>query len=381
MHRKTIKRMDQINKKKLNKNFKNTSLITYHLERNKRGIFKKMPYEWTFPILYKVEYPVDSKIIDNAINFIQNETCIKFKKVENLNGTGIYYIRGNGCFSVVGKNSETQSQNITIAKYCERIGIVEHETSHALGLLHEHNREDRGKYIDINYNNIVNDFLLDFQKFNNTISENFNLKYDYGSVLHYQSFAGSKNKNKSIDSKDYIYSKTIGQRTQLSFNDIKLLNFYYCNSICKNNLKCLHNGYPDSNNCNICKCPRFFDGKNCYKLKKSDFSCKKQEMEAKYYIKTLKVYGKKNCYFKIYTENGFKIKINIKKILLNHLDICEPDKSIEINYLIDKSVSGAMFCGLTKNIIIKSEGIDVVIHYIGSKSEDLMELEYQKIRI
>uniref|UniRef100_A0AAF5D9N1 Metalloendopeptidase n=1 Tax=Strongyloides stercoralis TaxID=6248 RepID=A0AAF5D9N1_STRER len=351
------------------------------LERKKRGIYTKMPYNWTFPILYRVEYPVDSKVIDQAINFIQKETCVKFKKVDILNETGLNYINGSGCSSLIGKISETQPQNITIAKYCEKIGIVEHETSHALGLLHEHNRQDREKYINIDYENIINDFLLDFKKFNDTISENFNIKYDYGSVLHYQRFAGSKSDNKSIYSKDFIYSKTIGQRVQLSFNDIKTINFYYCNSTCKENLNCLYNGYPDPNNCKRCKCPRFFDGINCEKLKKSDLFCNKQLLKARSYTKTLKVYGKKSCYFKIYTEDNFKILMRIKKLFLKHFDICEPDQSVEINYSLDKDISGAMFCGITKNIIIKSEGPDVVIHYIGTRLNDLMEIEYEKIKI
>uniref|UniRef100_A0A0N5C132 Metalloendopeptidase n=1 Tax=Strongyloides papillosus TaxID=174720 RepID=A0A0N5C132_STREA len=353
----------------------------YQLERRKRGVYKKMPFKWVFPIPYTVEDPVNRTIIDEAINFIQNETCIRFKYVDKLNETGIKYINGKGCFSIVGKLSQTEPQNITIGRDCERVGIVQHETSHALGLLHEHTRDDRDNYINIEYNNINKEYWLDFQKFNDSWSDTYNLRYDYGSALHYETYAGTKNLQQSIKLKDYVYSKTVGQRSQLSFNDIKLLNLYYCSSICKNDLKCYDKSYLNPNDCTRCKCPRLLDGKKCQKLKKSDKFCGKQLLEAKFYRKKLQVYGRKSCYFKIFTDPGYKVRIKIKKLRVRSSDICEPNSSIEINYLQNKAVSGAMFCGRSKNIILKSEGTDAIIHYIGLRPIDFMELQYRKIKI
>ena len=41
------------------------------------------------------------------------------------------------------------------------------------------------------------------------------------------------------------YQKTIGQRDQLSFNDIQLMNKIYCSDVCRTNLPCQRGGYTD----------------------------------------------------------------------------------------------------------------------------------------
>lgn len=44
---------------------------------------------------------------------------------------------------------------MSIGKNCDRVGIVEHEFLHALGLLHEQARADRDDYVDIMWDQIV----------------------------------------------------------------------------------------------------------------------------------------------------------------------------------------------------------------------------------
>ena len=47
------------------------------------------------------------------------------------------------------------SQPLNLAKTCSVDGGVYHETIHALGFDHEHNRHDRDKYLTVNFNNVA----------------------------------------------------------------------------------------------------------------------------------------------------------------------------------------------------------------------------------
>lgn len=62
--------------------------------------------------------------------------------------------------------------------------------------------------------------------------------------------------------------KTIGQRTGMSFLDMKHLNLLYCSDSCDGTEKpeCRHDGYQDPNQCNKCKCPDGWTGTLCEEL-------------------------------------------------------------------------------------------------------------------
>ncbi|KAK6011201.1 hypothetical protein OSTOST_23725, partial [Ostertagia ostertagi] len=59
------------------------------------------------------------------------------------------------------------------------------------------------------------------------------------------------------------YQKTIGQRDQLSFNDIRLMNKIYCSNVCSRKLPCQRGGYTDPRRCDRCRCPDGFTGQFC----------------------------------------------------------------------------------------------------------------------
>lgn len=56
------------------------------------------------------------------------------------------------CWSYVGRLGGGQQLNL--GNGCDTIAVVVHETLHALGFLHEHNRPDRDQYVAINTVNI-----------------------------------------------------------------------------------------------------------------------------------------------------------------------------------------------------------------------------------
>ena len=76
----------------------------------------------------------------------------------------------------------------------------------------------------------------------------------------------SANGKPTIRAVDPLYQANIGQRTGLSFGDIKAINLAYCADKCSSSSlarACQHGGYQDPNNCNRCICPDGFAGQYC----------------------------------------------------------------------------------------------------------------------
>lgn len=78
-------------------------------------------------------------------------------------------------------------QEITVNKYCT-IYVHIHEIFHALGYYHEHSRNDRYSYININYRNIDRD---NFRNYDNKHFDSL-YEYDFESLMHYPLFFNGK---------------------------------------------------------------------------------------------------------------------------------------------------------------------------------------------
>eukprot|EP00978_Attheya_sp_CCMP212_P013275 scaffold33386_cov60-Attheya_sp.AAC.1 len=61
----------------------------------------------------------------------------------------INVIRGRGCYSYVGleTDTDTNAQDLSLGAGCISKGITQHEFLHALGFWHEQSRSDRDKYV------------------------------------------------------------------------------------------------------------------------------------------------------------------------------------------------------------------------------------------
>lgn len=198
----------------------------------------------------------EAATILGAMQEYHNKTCIRFRPYQKDDKNWID-IRSdsNGCWSSVGMKEDGQVVNLSSPK-CIRHGVVAHELMHAVGFYHQHSAPDRDDFVEIMWDNIVDGRENNFNKYNDTTVSEFNVTYDYDSVMHYSSKAFSRNGENTIEPlvswirlrgnrtymEDYhilFYlqknreSVKLGQRRGLSDSDIKKINIMYqdmCNT-------------------------------------------------------------------------------------------------------------------------------------------------------
>lgn len=143
-------------------------------------------------------------VVRAAMNLISSETCIDFrelltekrKRPENF----LSLSDRGGCWSYVGRLGGEQA--ISLGPGCKNPGKASHELMHAIGFIHEHQRSDRDKYVDILLENSRSACGTsgrgpcdgNFRKAPDGLMKNYG-RYDFGSVMHYGGYSFSKGNN------------------------------------------------------------------------------------------------------------------------------------------------------------------------------------------
>ncbi|KAE8606526.1 hypothetical protein XENTR_v10010769 [Xenopus tropicalis] len=195
----------------------------------------------------------EQELIQGALNELMTLSCIRFK-ARTIETDFLSFQSGNGCWSSVGKTGG--SQEVSVSKSgCMSHGIIQHETLHALGFIHEHCRSDRDNYVDIIYKYISEGDRSSFTKVN---SNNLGLQYDYSSVMHYGRFTFTNTPGQATIIPKPDLSVPIGQRYGVSSLDVAKLNKLYNCNICSNLLSDTSgtftsanypSAYPPNSNC------------------------------------------------------------------------------------------------------------------------------------
>lgn len=180
-------------------------------------------------VAYEVaeDMPFINKLaIFQAIDHWQKNTNIEFVELNSKNRYDyrdyISFIPAEGttCSSYVGKKGG--KQEINLAPRCTTMNTV-HEIGHALGLWHEQSRADRNSFVRIVWENIDEEHKYNFDQ-HLTDGKDFG-DYDYQSIMHYGTYAFTKNGEKTII--PLVDGVEIGQRTHLSEKDITAIKSMY----------------------------------------------------------------------------------------------------------------------------------------------------------
>lgn len=143
-------------------------------------------------------------MIERSLITYHDKTCIKFvRRTSNDQDYISIQNQATGCWSSVGRVGGEQIVNLQSPGCVTKIGTILHELMHAVGFLHEQNREERDNYVYILNQNIMKGHESNFDKVRQGTSSGFGVDYDYNSVMHYSSTAFSSNQQPTIVAKVY----------------------------------------------------------------------------------------------------------------------------------------------------------------------------------
>ncbi|WKY09004.1 hypothetical protein Q1695_001845 [Nippostrongylus brasiliensis] len=209
--------------------------------------------------------PSVRKVFEIAAKLWQRDTCLDIVENENASDA-IRVLDMGGCWSYIGKIGGIQ--NLSLGVRCNSTRAAAHELGHALGFFHTQSRHDRDNYITVIIENIRAEKLNEFTLETKEINDNYDLPYDYGSLMHYGSTSSTKNKEQNLLTMlpmDLAYIETLGSPF-ISFIDLLMMNKHYnCTEDCptEGSAKCENHGFPHPRNCSECICPGGYGGPLC----------------------------------------------------------------------------------------------------------------------
>lgn len=206
-------------------------LLRIKKEKVKRNAIREKKRLWnTRMIPYFVPSEM-SHIIPNlneAIKSFHKYTCLRFVPYDYTQRNYILFGNKDGCSSMVGMRYHSSGpQALSLGEGCDFVGTIIHELMHAIGFFHEQSRPDRDKFVKIYWENILQGFSEQFDKYSWRTIDDLGKDYDYESIMHYDRRAFTKNGSPTIVN---IYNEAMefgNKEKRLSKRDIIEINTLY----------------------------------------------------------------------------------------------------------------------------------------------------------
>lgn len=143
---------------------------------------------------------VEVLTILGAMQEYHNKTCVRFRpyRENDTNWIDIQSDQGR-CSSSVGMRDAGQVLNL-YSPNCVTHGVTAHELMHAAGFHHQHSTHDRDEFVEIVWENVLSGHEHNFKKYSTKRVTDFNVTYDYDSIMHYSRKAFTKNGDITIRS-------------------------------------------------------------------------------------------------------------------------------------------------------------------------------------
>ncbi|XP_061190052.1 zinc metalloproteinase dpy-31-like [Saccostrea echinata] len=249
-------------------------------EREKRNFGISTSRLWTNGV---IPYVIDADsfgsrlskattLVQETAHNISQTTCVKWRLKTPEDKYFIKFIGNHiGCWSYLGNMSMEGGQPISLSNGCLDAYVILHEMHHAMGGIHEQQRDRRKNFVKINWENIETQFTDQFVL--NLHTKNREI-YDYRSILQYhlKSFSSSFKKTMTIPDEDLEYLIS-NPKYSFSFYDIAEVNKAYRCATASCSLTCKNDGFRmqavDQKTCH-CQCPSGLKGTTCEELDTDD---------------------------------------------------------------------------------------------------------------
>ncbi|CAJ0585356.1 unnamed protein product, partial [Mesorhabditis spiculigera] len=164
------------------------------------------------------------QIIRSSLRGMEKISCFRFVERKSEKDY-VFIVPLDGCYSYVGRIGGGQLMSLSLD--CLADFIIWHEMMHAIGFEHEHQRPDRDNHLTVKYENVIPAQMVNFEKIRAN-EVDYPDKYDYSSLMHYDSYAfGKLDEKRKVRMATMIPKKagvSLGDNMAFSPTDIRKLN-------------------------------------------------------------------------------------------------------------------------------------------------------------
>ncbi|XP_019854259.1 PREDICTED: astacin-like metalloendopeptidase [Amphimedon queenslandica] len=201
-----------------------SGLVNSEAWRNVRRWPRKIPVG-----IYLKNRRLQQFIVASINDINRRQRCVRFYLIRRpVRQKYIVFIEGhkNRCYTHLGP-VRGKRHFIHLSSSCTSPRTPAHELFHALGRIHEQNRYDRDRYVQIYWNNIRHHMRSQYRRERH--AKTLGLPYDYYSVMHYGVYSHSNGRGPAMRIRNRrVNPRRVGREAWLTNTDIAHIVRRYC---------------------------------------------------------------------------------------------------------------------------------------------------------